>query len=60
MFRALAHPTRREILQLLRAAPRTSGEIGCAIRFELADGCHVIRVLKDAVLVTTERSGHMP
>jgi len=27
VFRALADPTRREILELLRRGPRTSGEI---------------------------------
>jgi DNA-binding transcriptional ArsR family regulator len=56
-FRALGDETRREILELLRHGPRTSGEI--ASRFDSAwpTISRHLAVLRDAGLVTTERQG---
>ena len=56
-LRALADPTRREILTLLRAGPHTAGQI--AERFPVS-GAAVSRhlsVLKDADLVRDRREG---
>ncbi len=56
-FKALADPTRREILKLLRKGPRSSGEI--ADRFDTAwpTISRHLRVLRDAGLILSERSG---
>jgi len=57
IFRALADPTRREILRLLRARDLTAGEI--AERFPLAKSTlsgH-FAVLKQARLILAERRG---
>lgn len=58
VFRALSHATRRQILDLLRAAPRTTGEI-CA-RFPRLDRCTVMQhlgVLERADLVAIRSEG---
>ena len=58
VFRALSHATRRQILDLLRAAPRTTGEI-CA-RFPRLDRCTVMQhlgVLERADLVAVRSEG---
>lgn len=58
VFRALGHPTRREILDLLRRAPRTTGEI-CAA-FARLDRCTVMQhlgVLERAELVVARSEG---
>ena len=57
VFRALADPTRREILRLLRAAPRTSGEIAARFESSWPTVSRHLGVLKDAGLVTAERNG---
>ena len=57
VFRALADPTRREILRLLRAAPRTSGEIAARFDSSWPTVSRHLSVLKDAGLVTAERNG---
>ncbi len=57
VFKALADPTRREILGLLRTRDLTAGEL--AERFPLAFSTisgHC-KVLRDAGLVVTERQG---
>ncbi|HVA58871.1 MAG: autorepressor SdpR family transcription factor [Gemmatimonadaceae bacterium] len=56
-FKALADPTRREILKLLRKRPRTSGEI--AEQFDTAwpTISRHLGVLRDAGLVLSERHG---
>jgi DNA-binding transcriptional ArsR family regulator len=57
VWRALAHPQRRRILDVLRTAPRTTGEIVDAV----GGGRHAViqhlRVLRDADLVITEARG---
>jgi ArsR family transcriptional regulator len=57
VFRALADPTRREILRLLRAGPRSSGEIAEHFSSAWATISRHLAVLRSAELVTTERNG---
>jgi len=56
-FRALADPTRREILRLLRAGEKTAGEL--AERFDTTKPTmsHHFSVLKQAELITSRRDG---
>jgi DNA-binding transcriptional ArsR family regulator len=56
-FRALADPTRRQILRLLRDGPRTSGQLADAFSSSWATISRHLAVLREAGLVTTERSG---
>ena len=56
-FRALADPTRREILRLLRDGPRGSGEIADAFPSTWATVSRHLAVLRDAGLVVAERHG---
>ena len=57
VFRALADPTRREILKLLRAGPRTSGEIADRFPSAWATVSRHLGILKAAKLVLAERDG---
>jgi DNA-binding transcriptional ArsR family regulator len=60
IFRALGHATRREILDLLRAAPRTTGEL-CG-HFDDLDRCTVMQhlgVLERAELVIARTEGRV-
>lgn len=57
VFEALSHPVRREILKLLRAGPRSAGDL--ASHFDLTKptlSVHFAK-LKEADLVTVERQG---
>ena len=56
-FRALADPTRREILRLLREGPLTSGEIAARFPTAWATVSRHLSVLRDAELITGERNG---
>ena len=58
VFKALAAPTRRRILDALKDHPRTTGDL-CA-RFSTLDRCTVmqhLKVLEDAGLVVARRKG---
>jgi DNA-binding transcriptional ArsR family regulator len=57
VFRALSDPTRREILELLRSGPRTSGEIADKFSTSWATISRHLSVLKDAGLILAERNG---
>jgi ArsR family transcriptional regulator, arsenate/arsenite/antimonite-responsive transcriptional repressor len=57
VFRALSDPTRREILELLRSGPRTSGEIAEKFSTSWATISRHLSVLKDADLIIAERDG---
>ncbi len=57
VFKALADPTRREILRLLRSGPKSSGEIAEQFPSAWATISRHLAVLRDAELVTTERNG---
>ena len=58
VFRALADPTRREILKLLRRKSLTSGEIAEHFPTAWATISRHLGVLKDAGLITAERNGN--
>lgn len=57
VFRALSDPTRREILELLRSGPRTSGEIAEKFTTSWATISRHLSVLKDSGLILAERNG---
>jgi DNA-binding transcriptional ArsR family regulator len=57
VFRALADPTRREILRLLRDGPRTSGEIADEFPTAWATISRHLGALRDAGLILSERNG---
>lgn len=56
-FKAIADPTRREILHLLRKEEMTAGDV--AARFDMTKPTmsHHFSVLKDAGLITSRREG---
>jgi ArsR family transcriptional regulator len=56
-FRALADHTRREILRILRAGPRTSGDIAARFDSSWPTISRHLAVLRDAGLVLAERKG---
>ena len=57
VFRALADQTRRDILDLLRTGPRTSGEIAAEFESSWPTISRHLSVLREAGLVTTDRRG---
>jgi DNA-binding transcriptional ArsR family regulator len=57
IFKALADPTRREILQRLRRGSLSAGELATAFDMTRASLSHHFNVLKNADLVLTERRG---
>ena len=56
-FRALADPTRREILRLLRRGELTAGELADRFGISKPSMSHHFAVLKQADLVSTRRAG---
>ncbi|UOQ57565.1 metalloregulator ArsR/SmtB family transcription factor [Leucobacter allii] len=58
VFGALAHPTRRQILQDLKAGERAAGEIAAAFRATGPTISRHLAVLRQAGLVTERREGN--
>ena len=56
-FRALADPTRREILRILRDGAKSAGEIGSHFAMTGATVSHHLSVLREAGLITDEKRG---
>lgn len=56
-FKALADPTRREILRMLGEKRLSAGDIAAAFDISKPSISHHLRILKDAELVRTERNG---
>ena len=56
-FRAIADPTRREILGLLRSGPQTVGELARNFRTSRPAISKHLRLLRSAGLVTTQKDG---
>jgi len=57
VFRAIADPTRREILGLLRAGPNTVGQLARNFRTSRPAISKHLRLLRGAGLVVTEKKG---
>jgi DNA-binding transcriptional ArsR family regulator len=58
VFRALADPTRREIIKMLRKKALTSGDIAERFPTAWATISRHLGVLKDAGLISAERNGN--
>jgi DNA-binding transcriptional ArsR family regulator len=56
-FKALADPTRREILALLRKGERTAGDLAEKFDMTKPSMSHHFAVLKEADLITSRREG---
>ena len=56
-FKAIADPTRREILALLRHGERTAGELAEHFDMTKPSMSHHFAVLKDADLISSRREG---
>ena len=56
-FKALADPTRRQILELLAKGDLTAGDIAGRFPVAFASVSHHLSVLKEAGLVASEREG---
>ncbi|MBX5476844.1 MAG: winged helix-turn-helix transcriptional regulator [Clostridia bacterium] len=57
IFKALADPTRRRILQLLKLGDRTAGEIAAEFPTTAASISHHLSILKQAGMVEDRRQG---
>ena len=57
VFSALGHPLRRQVMDLLRKGPKTSGELAEAFEASWPTVSRHLAVLKDADLITAERKG---
>jgi len=57
VFKALADPTRREILRLLGSGEKTSGELADHFAMSWPTVSHHFSVLKEADLITSRREG---
>ena len=55
LFKALSHPVRRRIIEMLRAAPMSSGDIAAAFDMSWPTITGHLNALKDAGLVSPER-----
>jgi ArsR family transcriptional regulator len=57
VFKAIADPTRREILHLLRKEEMSAGEVASHFDMSKPTVSHHFSVLKDAQLITSRREG---
>jgi DNA-binding transcriptional ArsR family regulator len=57
VFKALADPTRREIIQLLREGPMTSGEIANHFESAWATISRHLGVMRDADVIKATKDG---
>lgn len=57
VFKALSHPVRRRIVEMLRDGPMTSGDIAGGFEMSWPTVTGHLNALKEAGLVDTERDG---
>lgn len=58
VFKALAHPVRRQIMSLLRDGPKSSGDLANAFDAAWPTVTRHLNTLKDAGLITAERKAN--
>lgn len=57
VFKALAHPTRREVMALLRSGAKSSGDLAEAFDIAWPTMSRHLAVLRQANLITAEKVG---
>lgn len=57
LFKALSHPVRRRIIEMLRRGPMASGDIAAAFDLSWPTVTGHLNALKDARLISPERNG---
>jgi DNA-binding transcriptional ArsR family regulator len=57
VFKAIADPTRRKVLELLRSGPKTAGELADHFPFSKPTMSAHFAVLREADLVDTRKNG---
>ena len=57
LFKALSHPVRRRIIEMLRQGPMASGDIAAAFDMSWPTITGHLNALKEAGLVSAERDG---
>ena len=57
VFKALAHPARRQLLALLRKGPRLAGDLAAEFDASWPTMSRHLAVLKEADLISAERQG---
>lgn len=57
LFKALSHPVRRRIIEMLRKGPMASGDIAAVFEMSWPTVTGHLNALKDAGLVSPEREG---
>ncbi len=57
LFKALSHPARRQIIEMLRKGPMSSGDIAAAFDMTWPTVTGHLNALKEAHLVSQEREG---
>lgn len=57
LFKALSHPVRRRIIEMLRKGPLASGDIAAAFDMSWPSITGHLKALKEAGLVSPERDG---
>lgn len=57
LFKALSHPARRQIIEMLRAGPKSSGDIASAFDMAWPTITGHLTSLREAGLVESEREG---
>lgn len=57
LFKALSHPVRRRIIEMLRQGPMASGEIAASFDMSWPTITGHLNALKEASLISPERTG---
>jgi len=57
LFKALSHPARRRIIEMLRTGPMASGDIAAAFDMSWPTVTGHLNALKEAGLVSPEKAG---
>ncbi len=57
VFKALAHPDRRKVLNLLKSGPKLAGDLAAEFQSSWPTMSRHLSLLKDADLITAERQG---
>jgi len=57
VFKAMAHPSRMHIIELLRESPRNVGELTAALGFDISTVSKHLGILKESGIVSARQQG---